>query len=69
MRKVRRLGSQMRSTFATRAGRLSRRNDYAAYLSAHPFASVVFERFLTHISALLENQNPDEGDALARGYF
>ncbi len=69
LRKARRLGSQIRSTFATRAGRLSRRNDYATYLLAHPFASAVFERFLTHISASLENQNPDEADTLARGYF
>lgn len=69
LRKAKRLGSQMRSAFATRAGRVAKRGDYAGYLAAHPFAPEVFDRFLSHIRALLENRDPDEGDALTRGYF
>ena len=69
LRKAKRLGSQVRSAFATRAGRLSRRADYAQYLADHPFAVDVFERFLTHVRALLEDRDPDEGDVLGRGYF
>jgi hypothetical protein len=69
LRKARRLGSQVRSAFATRKGRVSKRGQYAAYLAEHPFSSDVFERFLSHVRALLENRNPDEGDAIARGYF
>lgn len=69
LRKAKRLGSQVRSAFATRAGRLSKRTEYAAYLAEHPFSPEVFERFLSHVRALLENRDPDEGDALSRGYF
>lgn len=69
LRKAKRLGSQVRSAFATRTGRASNRKVYADYLEAHPFASDVFERLLSHIRALLENRDPDEGDALSRGYF
>ncbi|HQQ00382.1 MAG TPA: Bpu10I family restriction endonuclease [bacterium] len=69
LRKAKRLGSQVRSAFATQTGRLSRREEYAAYLTAHPFAPDVFERFLSHLRALVENRAPEEGDALARGYF
>jgi hypothetical protein len=69
LRKARRLGAQVRSAFATREGRMSRRADYETYLADHPFATDVFERFLTHIRALLEDRDLDEGDVLSRGYF
>ncbi len=69
LQKARRLGSQVRSAFSTRKGRTSSREDYATYLAENPFAPVVFERFLSHIRALLEDSDPDEGDALGRGYF
>jgi len=69
LRKAKRLGSQVRSAFSTRNGRASSRDDYAMYLAENPFALVVFERFLSHVSALLEDRDPDEGDALERGYF
>jgi hypothetical protein len=69
LRKARRLGSQVRSAFATREGRISRREDYAKYLADHPFAPGVFERFLSHVRALLEDRDPAEGDVLGRGYF
>lgn len=69
LRKARRLGAQVRSNFATRAGRVARRDEYANYLQAHPFAPDVFKRFLWHISDMLTNQDPDESDVLTRGYF
>jgi len=69
LRKAKRLGSQVRSAFATRAGRVARRAAFAQYLADHPFAVDVFERFLTHVRALLEDRDPDEGDVLGRGYF
>jgi hypothetical protein len=69
LRKAKRLGSQVRSAFSTREGRTSRRGDYAKYLADHPFASGVFERFLAHVRALLEDRDPHEGDVLGRGYF
>lgn len=69
LRKAKRLGSQVRSAFATREGRTSRRAEYANYLAEHPFAAGVFERLLSHVRALLEDRDPDEGDVLDRGYF
>ena len=69
LRKAKRLGSQVRSTFSTSEGRASSRNDYAAFLAENPFSPQVFERFLSHVHALLEDRDPDEGDALERGYF
>ncbi len=69
LRKAKRLSAQMRSAFATKEGRSSKKKEYVDYLRQHPFASDVFERFLSHIRAWLENQNPDEGNVLSRGYF
>jgi len=69
LRKAKRLGSQVRSAFSTRAGRVAKRKEYAEYLAGHPFAPDVFERFVAHIRALLDNRDPEEGDALSRGYF
>jgi hypothetical protein len=69
LRKAKRLGAQLRSAFSTRDGRAARRGDYERHLVGHPFATVVFERFLAHIRALLEDRDPDEGDVLVRGYF
>ena len=69
LRKAKRLGSQVRSAFSTRAGRASSREKYATYLKEKPFSPVVFQRFLSHVRALLEDRDPDEGDALERGYF
>lgn len=69
LRKAKRLGSQIRNAFATREGRISRRDDYAQYLSDHPFSVEVFERFLTHVRTLIENRDPGEEEALDRGYF
>jgi len=69
LRKAKRLGSQVRSAFSTREGRVSSRQEYATYLNENPFSPVVFERFLSHVNTLLEDRDPDEGDALERGYF
>ena len=69
LRKAKRLGSQIRGGFATRDGRVARRAEYAQYLENHPLAPDVFERFLSHVRALLEDRVPDEGDTLSRGYF
>ena len=69
LRKAKRLGSQIRGGFATRDGRTARRTEYAQYLENHPLAPDIFERFLSHVRAMLEDRVPDEGDTLSRGYF
>lgn len=69
LRRAKRLGSQVRSEFSKRAGRVAGRANYAKYLTEHPFVVDVFERFLFHVKALLEDKDPDEADAIKRGYF
>ncbi len=69
LRKAKRLGSQVRSAFSRREGRVARRDDYAAYLTEHPFALEVFERVLSHVRSLMEERDPEEQDVLGRGYF
>jgi hypothetical protein len=69
LRKAKRLGSQVRSRYATRQGRESGRLEYERHLREHPFSIDVFARFLDHIKALLENRDPDEEDVLAKGFF
>ena len=69
LRKAKRLGAQIRSAFATSAGRASKRSEFEKYLVKHPFALEVFERFLFHVRALVENRDPDESDVLSKGYF
>lgn len=69
LRKAKRLGSQVRAHFATSGGRRANRAVFADHLMAHPFATDVFERFLAHVGALLEERDPDESLALERGYF
>jgi hypothetical protein len=69
LRRARRLGSQVRSGFATHTGRTTRRTNYEKYLLDHPFSPAVFERLLSHIRVLVEDRDPDEGSVLERGYF
>jgi hypothetical protein len=69
LRKAKRVGSQVRSAFATHVGRVAGRAEYARHLADHPFAIDVFQRFLTHVRGLLEDRDPDEGDVITRGYF
>ncbi len=69
LRKARRVGAQIRGGFATRTGRLAARAEYEKFLQKNPFSVEVFERIVGHVRALLENQDPDEGDVLGKGYF
>jgi len=69
LRKAKRISSQIRKEFATHEGRSKWREYYVQYLTDHPFSVDVFKRFLSHVKALLEDQEPAEEDALQRGYF
>ena len=69
LRKAKRLGSQVRSRFSTREGRVASRTQFESFLRANPFAPDVFQRLMDHVRALLEDRDPVEGDALLRGYF
>jgi hypothetical protein len=69
LRKAKRLSSNVRSAFSTAQGRKAAKEAYLRYLEAHPLSPDVFQRFLEHIRALLENREPKEGDVLNKGFF
>lgn len=60
---------KLRGQFATNEGRKAARPRYAEFLQANPFAVDVFERFLTHIRRVIEDHDPNEGEAIVKGYF
>lgn len=64
-----RLGSNHRANFATHAGRLERRDWYAAFLDANPVREQVLARFVEMVRGLLTGADLVEDDVLQRGYF
>ncbi len=69
LRGAKRLPSNVRQHFSTYAGRQERRDEYVAYVHAHPLRSDVFGRLVDHIRGLLADEDPMEKDALEKGYF
>jgi len=69
LRKAKRLNSNIRSRYASAAGRSRERGSYIHFLEQNPFCVEVFERLVNHISRALRNEDPDEVDVLDRGYF
>ena len=69
LRKAKRLASNVRKDFSTADGRASARDDFSAYLVAHPFSPEAFERFLRHVEALIGDGDEDEELVLGRGWF
>lgn len=69
LRKAKRLGSNVRQPFSTAAGRRHHRSTFKAYLDAHPFNPIVFQRWVDKIVASLSDTAPVESSALENGYF
>ena len=69
LRGAKRLNSNVRKNFDTSAKRRELRAEYVAHLESHPFRPDVFKRWIGHIMALLEDEEPIEDDVLATGYF
>lgn len=69
LRKGKRISSNVRKSFSSSSGRRSARAKYEEYLRAYPFSSDVFRRWLDHILALLNDEDPIEDDVLNSGYF
>jgi hypothetical protein len=69
LRKAKRIDSKIRSLFSTKNGRSEKRNEYCEHLKDHPFEVDVFERFLSHVLVLMNNNEPEEKDVLSMGYF
>ena len=67
LRKAKRISSNIRSGFATYAGRQSNRQLYRSYLTSHPISTEPLLRLVGHIQRLVDIGS--ENDVLARGYF
>jgi len=69
LRKNRRLGSDVRRSFSSLAGRRESKESFLAFLTANPYAVSSFERFLRHIKALVVEDYLQETAVLERGWF
>jgi hypothetical protein len=67
LRKAKRLPSNIRNSFNTRAGRSQYRAFYEDYLRSHPFHVDMFSRIAGHVLKLISSSPED--DALERGHF
>lgn len=64
-----RLASNKRARYSTARGREEHRTEYLEYLESTPVRVSVVERFVEHLDGLINHKDPDEEDAVARGYF
>lgn len=69
LRKAKRIGSNIRGSFSTFAGRQAAMSTYIQYLNEHPYRVDVFERFVDYVRRLLKVEVLDEETVLERGYF
>lgn len=70
LRKAKRLGSNIRATFSTAAGRQKARPVYEAFLAKYPLQPQCFERFVWHLNECFPEREEDAEDVvLGRGYF
>lgn len=68
-RKARRIGSQIRKEFSTKAGRDKRHDWYVDYLKTNPYSSEIFLRYINHIFSQMDNEELVEASVLSVGYF
>lgn len=69
LRKAKRMGSNIRSSFGQASGRRRDRNLLVDFLTKNPFSAEMFLRFVTHISSLLGADDLVEDDVLQQGFF
>lgn len=69
LRKAKRVNSNIRSKYATAAGRRSARSAYVEFLKKNPFQIAMFQRLIDHIEELIANEQPVEKSVLDMGYF
>ena len=68
-RKARRIGSQIRKAFSTRAGREEYHDWYTNYLKTNPYSPEIFLRYVNHIFSQMDNEELVEESVLSVGYF
>ena len=64
-----RLNSNLRKDFSAAENRVKLRSEYVEFLDKHPVRLDVVQRFVSHISAVFNEVDPDESDVAAKGYF
>lgn len=69
LRKAKRISSNIRKNYSTLVGRTANATSFRQYLEANPYDSGVFNRFLNHIDAMLNDEDPEEGSVLTDGFF
>lgn len=69
VRKAKRISSNIRKEFSTRAGRDKWRDWYVKYLSDNPYSVDIFKRFISHIISQMSNEELIEESVLEVGYF
>lgn len=69
LRRAKRTPSNIRKNFSSAEGRAKARDDYEQFLKDNPFQADVFLRLIEHIEGVLSDQDPDEDDVLAKGFF
>jgi len=69
LRKAKRINSNMRNKFSTFEGRKARREFYVNYLQQNPLRVEIVRRFVNHVNRLINNEEPEERNVLAAGYF
>lgn len=70
LRKAKRLGSQVRSTFSKSAGRKKQKDFFENFLNEHPISLDGIKRIVWHMEQCFpERHNIDEKQVLSKGYF
>jgi len=64
-----RLASNKRSAYSSADNRVRLRDEYVAYLDANPIRVDIVLRFVEHLRSLFQHKDPDENDAVLKGYF
>jgi len=69
LRKAKRISSNIRKNYSTVSGRNEHSDSFRKYLEDNPYDSNVFKRFLNHIDAMINDENPEESSVLTHGFF
>jgi len=69
LRKAKRISSNIRKNYSTAAGRTANAQSFKDYLENNPYDVSVFSRFLNHIEAMINDEDPEEGSVLTDGFF
>ena len=64
-----RMSSNIRKDFSTSENRKNLRSEYIRFLDASPIRVDVISRFVEHLESVFNESDPDELDAVTKGYF